>query len=97
MLCERQLELTFHHLIPRSLHKKNRIKKRFSKQQRQEGIWVCRSCHDAIHCFISNKALATEYNSLEALKTNERIAKHCAWAKKQNISVQRKANVERSQ
>ena len=82
-LCVRELPLTFHHLIPRSTHKRKRIQKKFTIEDRNQGIWVCRSCHSALHKFCTNMELAETYNSIETILSNPSIEKYIKWAKKQ--------------
>lgn len=82
-LCERAHPLTFHHLIPRTVHRKRWARTRFSPEALQEGIWVCRDCHDAIHRFIPHRALAEEHRSLETLKTHPELARFVAWVSRQ--------------
>ena len=85
-LCIRELPLTFHHLIPRSTHKRKRIKSFFGVEERNRGIWVCRSCHSALHKFCTNIELAETYNTIQALLSHEEIYKYVKWAKKQKKS-----------
>ena len=85
-LCVRELPLTFHHLIPRSTHKRKRIQKKFTIEERNKGIWVCRSCHSALHKFCTNMELAETYNSTESLLSNPAVEKYIKWAKKQKKS-----------
>ena len=48
-LCGAEEELTFHHFIPRTLHSNKWFKKRYTREEMQAGIDVCRECHDLIH------------------------------------------------
>jgi hypothetical protein len=83
-LCEREKPTTFHHLIPRRVHRIKRFKKMFTKAQMNEGVDLCKLCHDGIHDIIpEEKDLATHYNTKEKLLAHEGIAKHVEWAKKQ--------------
>ena len=72
--CRRNMaKLTDHHLVPRS----------------QGGRWedtvaICFDCHDAIHAFFTNKELSARYNTVEALLTEERFARHVRWLAKQD-------------
>lgn len=80
VLCNRTEKLTKHHLIPSNLHKNKWFKKRFSKDELQEVILVCRPCHNAIHRFIpNNKVLARNYYSLELLMSHEGIKRYVEW------------------
>lgn len=79
-LCQRAARLTRHHLIPRALHGKNYVRKRFSREERITAtLWVCRPCHDEIHRLFSEKELALKYNSREALLTDSRLRAFVDW------------------
>lgn len=82
-LCGRVMPLTFHHLIPRKLHRRTRFKKHYSKEALNQGVMLCRPCHRAIHRFYDEMTLGTKLNTLEALQTDETIQKHAAWLAKQ--------------
>ncbi len=84
-LCERVAPLTFHHLIPRAVHKKPRFQKTFTKaEMRQTGLSLCQLCHDGIHDLIPDeKQLAREYHTRELLLAHPGIARHVAWVRKQ--------------
>jgi len=79
-LCGRQGPLTFHHFIPRTLHRNKWFKKRFTRDQMHEGIDVCRPCHDTIHQAADHKSLGREYRSRTALLAHPEIAKFVQWA-----------------
>ncbi len=83
-LCGRDKPLTFHHLIPRAVHKRKRFQRRHTKQQlRTHGIFICRLCHNGIHDLMSEKELAESFTTKESLLGHPSIAKHIAWVKKQ--------------
>ena len=78
-LCGRDAPLTFHHLIPRSLHSNKWFKKNFSRERMQEGVELCRDCHSAIHQAADEKELARHYNTLEALRAHPEIGRFVEW------------------
>ncbi|WP_435017299.1 hypothetical protein TA3x_004903 [Tundrisphaera sp. TA3] len=84
-LCDRDKPLTFHHLIPKSVHKKNRFKDQYTKaEMRHSGLYLCSPCHSGIHDLIPDeKELAARYATKEALLSHEAIARHVAWVAKQ--------------
>lgn len=84
-LCGRVCALTWHHLIPRKMHRRSRFKKRYSREELQAGIWICRLCHDGIHAHYDEMYLAQHRNTLEALTADPAIQKHIAWVAKQKI------------
>lgn len=78
-VCERQVRLTRHHLIPRVTHR-TMHKKGYSSELLQVTIPVCRLCHSAIHRFFSNEDLANHYNTLDRLLAEEKFFKFARWA-----------------
>ena len=84
-LCERQIGLTFHHLIPRKVHRRPRFKKHYDAEALNRGVWVCRGCHKAIHRFHNEMELALSFNRLDTLKNSERLTAHIQWQKRQRI------------
>ncbi len=82
-LCNRLTELTFHHLIPKSQHRKTWAKKKLSKEDKNRGLNICRLCHDGIHDLYDEKTLAKEMNTLELLRQNVALQKHSSWVAKQ--------------
>ena len=81
-LCRRQkTNLSFHHLIPQTVHGNAWFRKKFSREQmRTRGLNLCRECHHAVHEFIPNeKELGRNYNTRELLLSHEKIANHVKW------------------
>lgn len=82
-LCDLEEVYNFHHFIPRTLHKNKWFKKRYSFEELQRGIDVCKDCHKNIHLLVpDNKELGRKYNTLEKLKNNFKIKKYLDWKKK---------------
>ena len=74
-LCERTVQQTSrHHLVPR-----------------EEGgrygpvVDLCQPCHSSVHRFLSNHALARQYNTLEALREAEELQTYLRWIRKQRV------------
>jgi len=89
-LCERDLALHFHHLVPKKMHDKRKI------QSLHEGIelihygtWVCADCHKTLHRKISHYDLATQYYTVEKLLGHPEINKFVNWAAKQRKKIKR--------
>ena len=75
---------TEHHLIPRTCHSNKWFRKRFSRQQMQETISVCRDCHLSIHRLIpSEKELGRHYHSVELLLGHGELRKFVDWVRRQ--------------
>lgn len=84
-LCQRITHLSFHHLIPRKVHRRAHFKKHYDKQSLNKGIHICRTCHSGIHRRFDEMTLAKELNSLEALQGDPELAKFFAWVTRQRI------------
>lgn len=84
-LCGRNCQLTFHHLIPRKLHRRTHFRKHYSKEQLSQGIYLCRPCHSGVHKLFDEMTLGKQLNSLSALKDDPRVQKHSLWVAKQRI------------
>lgn len=81
-LCGRdKMSVSFHHLIPQTLHRNAWFRKNFTLREMQtRGLNVCRECHHAIHQFIPReKDLGRHYNTREALLAHEKVARHVEW------------------
>ena len=83
-LCGRDRPLTFHHLVPKKVHSRRRVKRRFDREELQRGIHLCRPCHRAVHHFVPHLELAERYHTLDALREHPDIARFVAWASKQD-------------
>lgn len=81
--CDRATVLTFHHLIPRKLHRRKAFRRRFDRDALNRGILVCRACHSAIHRFYDEMTLGKHFATLEALRNDEALARHFAWVARQ--------------
>ncbi len=82
-LCERERNLSFHHLIPKTLHNNKWFLKNFKKcDMRTNGLMLCKDCHSNIHRFIDEKELGKYYNTKELLLSNELINNFVEWIKK---------------
>ncbi|ARU87944.1 hypothetical protein [Pseudomonas sp. M30-35] len=79
-LCARNALLTRHHLIPKSLHNKPYVQKRYAKSERITAtLWLCRACHNQVHRLFSEKELALTYNTRDSLLSDERLRTFVAW------------------
>jgi hypothetical protein len=74
-LCEREVSyITYHHLTPKAEGGKH-----------AEQVPLCQPCHSTIHRTYSNKELAKGFNTLQILKTSEKLQNYLTWIKKQTI------------
>lgn len=84
-LCGRSTHLTFHHLIPRKMHRRKHFKKNYSKEELNLGIRICRTCHTGIHRRYDEMTLAKRLNTLKALQGNSELRRFFAWVGRQRI------------
>lgn len=75
-LCGVFTILTKHHLIPQS---KIKNKYRELKENSDNLLWICRSCHDQIHALFSNNELRDFLNTKELLLSNSKLQKYIKW------------------
>ena len=79
-LCFSEVVHNFHHYIPRTLHSNKWFKKRYTREQMQEGMNLCKSCHKAIHDLIPNeKKLGRHFNTMEKLLAHPQVAGYVKW------------------
>lgn len=83
-LCQRKVPLTFHHLIPRKVHRRTHFKKHFSKEALAKGILVCHKCHNGIHRLHNEMTLAKNLNTLEKLIIDDDLIRHIEWVARQH-------------
>jgi len=85
-LCQRDINLSFHHLIPRTLHSRKWFQKNFSREEMALGLMLCKDCHDAVHRFIPEKNLGTDFNTKEKLLAHEKVQTFVTWISKRGGS-----------
>ncbi|HXG65855.1 MAG TPA: hypothetical protein VNO70_12180 [Blastocatellia bacterium] len=83
-LCGREVaKITKHHLIPRSRHKSKKKREDVEREELHRGIWICWPCHRNIHAVLTEKELASEYNTLEKLTAYPGVKKFIEWVRRQ--------------
>jgi hypothetical protein len=83
-LCKRVKELSFHHLIPKTLHNNKFFRKLYEKvYMGSYGIELCKDCHHAVHDFWTEKELGKNYNTKEKILNDPKFKKYLKWVKKQ--------------
>jgi hypothetical protein len=85
-LCGRRRTLTFHHLVPRQLHRNKWFRKRFTREQMNAGIDICPDCHRAVHQYIDRKELGRTYNTRERLLDHPQLGRFIAWIRGRDTS-----------
>ena len=83
--CHRELALTFHHLIPRKLHRRARFKKHYSREELNRGIDICRQCHDGIHDRYDEMQLYREFSTPALLAGDPALVRYFDWVSRQKV------------
>ena len=95
-LCESEDAYNFHHFIPRTLHSNKWFKKWYTREQMREDVYLCKSCHSAIHDLIPDeKELGRHYNTKERLLAHPQVANYVKW-KRERAPVMTQAPLGRS-
>ena len=83
-ICGREnLEVTKHHLVPKSqIRRISRRRKVSPFQLRNDIVWTCLACHGHIHSVLSEKELADSFYTLELLVSQEDVSKFVDWVSK---------------
>lgn len=82
-LCGVRRQLTFHHLIPRKLHRRTSFKKHYSREILNTGIDICQPCHRGLHKLYDEMALGKRFYTLDLLLADEAVQRHVQWSAKQ--------------
>lgn len=85
--CQRRCHLSFHHLIPKKLHRRPFFKKHYTREQLNDGVMMCRQCHNGVHRFYDEMTLAKRLNTVDALSSDPDLARHFEWVARQKIRI----------
>lgn len=97
-ICTRELPLTFHHLIPKSTHKKMVKQHGYSKEYlNSHGVDLCRPCHSHVHRLIPLMDMALTFNTLERILEHNGVKKWIPYIRKQKITCKSDARVNKVQ
>jgi hypothetical protein len=70
-LCGRNVSgISKHHLVPKS-------------EGGTATVDLCATCHSTLHRFFTNRTLAREFNTIEALRRTPAVQRYIAWVRKQ--------------
>ena len=83
------MPLTYHHLIPREVHKKV-LKRGWHEEAVLNSVaWLCRPCHSMVHRMESNEELARRWYTVEKLLEREDVQRWRVWVGRQRWGVRR--------
>jgi len=80
-LCKRDIDLTKHHLIPKSKDGDN---------DDYNYMYLCKDCHAQIHLLYTNTYLRDFLNTRELVLADEQLIKFAKFAKKQTKRISKK-------
>jgi hypothetical protein len=69
------------------MHRRAHFKRHFSKQHLNQGIMLCRTCHNGIHKRFDEMQLAKALNTEAAIKQSPKLEKFFDWVAKQKIQA----------
>ena len=87
LYCRTATHLTRHHLIPRTVHRRPRTRRKFTRDERLKVVLLCRACHKQIHSLFTASELARTYCSIEALAGHPEVARFIEWVARQPSTV----------
>ncbi len=74
-LCERAVQHTSrHHLVPRE-----------EGGRYGDTVDLCQPCHSSVHRFLTNRELARQYATVEALRNAEGLQDYLSWIRKSKV------------
>jgi 5-methylcytosine-specific restriction protein A len=74
-LCARAVQHTSrHHLVPRE-----------EGGRHGEVVDLCQPCHSSVHRFLTNRALAQHYHTVEALRAATELQGYLSWIRKNKV------------
>jgi 5-methylcytosine-specific restriction enzyme A len=85
--CGSESDLTKHHLVPRTVHAREAKRRNVRKVDLGNLVaMMCIDCHAQLHALISEKELASKYDTVEKIMENEAFAKYAAWKRKRGTT-----------
>lgn len=74
-LCERPVQQTSrHHLVPRE-----------EGGRYGDTVDLCQPCHSSVHRFLTNRDLARQYHTVEALRAAPELQGYLSWIRKNKV------------
>ncbi|KAK0113723.1 hypothetical protein ONS95_013971 [Cadophora gregata] len=79
-ICGRSwISLTYHHLIPKSVHAKVLKRGWHTEDQLENVAWLCRACHSFVHRVANGEELAKDFFTVESLVEREDVRRFAEW------------------
>jgi 5-methylcytosine-specific restriction endonuclease McrA len=82
-LCSRKsVDLTRHHLIPRTRHSNKKSRQLYSREKAATRLaMLCRACHQYVHTLLTEKELERGFNTIDRLREHPEIRKFVDWVR----------------
>ena len=65
------------------MHRRKGFRRRYTRDDLNVGIWICRQCHRGIHAIYDELTLAKQYYTLELVLADPALSSHFAWVARQ--------------
>lgn len=79
-LCDRDVPLTQHHLIPKRLHRNEKLRRTLGVEVMRHRIaWLCLPCHKHVHRCFSERELGLHFAEIDALRAHPEIRSFVDW------------------
>ena len=78
-ICGTTLNLTEHHLIPKSIQNRKKIKNTNKEELTGKTIPLCFTCHSTLHSMFTEKELSENLYSIELIKQNTQFNNFIKW------------------
>ena len=65
------------------MHRRKGFRRRYTREDLNLGIWICRQCHRGIHAIYDELTLAKQFYTLELVLADPALSSHFAWAARQ--------------
>lgn len=78
-MCGATSNLTEHHLIPKSIQNRKKIKNTNKEELTGKTIPLCFTCHSTLHSMFTEKELSENFYSIELIKQNTQLNNFIQW------------------
>ena len=65
------------------MHRRKGFRRRYTRDELNVGIWICRQCHRGIHAIYDELTLAKQFCTLDLVLADPALSSHFAWVARQ--------------
>ena len=66
------------------MHRRKGFRRRYTRDELNVGIWICRQCHRGIHAIYDELTLAKQFCTLDLVLADPALSSHFAWVARQH-------------